>query len=413
MRWLPLWRQPGVIRADVLAGLTGAIVVLPQGVAFATLAGMPPAYGLYAAMVPCMVAALFGSSRLMVTGPANAISLTTMALVAPLAVVGSPEYVGLVLTLTFMVGALQLLLGLCKVGKWVDLVPHAVIAGFTAGAAILIVNSQVGTLLGLDLPRGLSVMGTVEQLFTTDQSVQWLPMAAAGATLAIYVAAQRYSRWAPAILVAVLGGTALTWALAGLTGAEPRVVDKLPGAFPPLSMPDWRHVPSLVVPALVMTLLAVTEAMAIAKMIARRANEALDGNQELMGQGLANLSGAFFSAYPASGSFNRSGLNVAAGARTPLSAVSAAVLLVVILVLVAPWIRWLPLAVIAGLLVVVAWGLINLREIRHLWQDEPIDRGSLIVTFIGTVTFSLEWAILLGLATAWLSRLAVKLHRGR
>jgi sulfate permease, SulP family len=413
MRWLPLWRQPGVVRADVLAGLTGAIVVLPQGVAFATLAGMPPAYGLYAAMVPCMVAALFGSSRLMVTGPANAISLTTMALVAPLAVVGSQEYVGLVLTLTFMVGALQLLLGLCKVGKWVDLVPHAVIAGFTAGAAILIVNSQVGTLLGLDLPRGLSVMGTVEQLFTTDQSVQWLPMAAAGATLAIYVAAQRYSRWAPAILVAVLGGTALTWALAGLTGAEPRVVDKLPGAFPPLSMPDWRHVPSLVVPALVMTLLAVTEAMAIAKMIARRANEALDGNQELMGQGLANLSGAFFSAYPASGSFNRSGLNVAAGARTPLSAVSAAVLLVAILVLVAPWIRWLPLAVIAGLLVVVAWGLINLREIRHLWQDEPIDRGSLIVTFIGTVTFSLEWAILLGLATAWLSRLAVKLRRGR
>ena len=159
---MPQWRQPGVLRADLLAGLTGAIVVLPQGVAFATLAGMPPQYGLYAAMVPCIVAALFGSSRLMVTGPANAISLTTMALGAPLAVIGSPDYVGLVLTLTFMVGVLQLLLGLVRVGGWVEKVPHSVVAGFTAGAAVLIVNSQVGTLLGLPLARGLTVASTLQ-----------------------------------------------------------------------------------------------------------------------------------------------------------------------------------------------------------------------------------------------------------
>ena len=120
LRWRDEWRQPGALRADLLAGLTGAVVVLPQGVAFATLAGMPPQYGLYAAMVPCIVAALFGSSRLMVTGPANAISLTTMALMAPLAVVGSERYVELVLTLTFLVGALQLLLGLARAGSIVD-----------------------------------------------------------------------------------------------------------------------------------------------------------------------------------------------------------------------------------------------------------------------------------------------------
>lgn len=403
-RWLPLWQQKEVLRADLLAGFIGAIVVLPQGVAFATLAGMPPAYGLYAAMVPCVVAALFGSSRLMVTGPANAISLTTMALVAPLAVVGSPQYVGLVLTLTFMVGMLQLLLGFVRVGKWVDLVPHSVIAGFTSGAAILIVNSQVGTILGLDLARGLSVVQTTQAVIATEQSIQILPVTAVIATVLIHSAAQRYSRWTPPILLAVVGGTAVTWAVARLTGTLPSSVQELPGAFPPLSMPDLRQVPSLVLPALVMTLLAVTEAMAIAKMIARRGNEPFDGNQELVGQGLANLTGSFFSSYPASGSFNRSGLNVAAGARTPLAAVLAAVLLVVILLFVAPWIRWLPLAVIAGLLVLVAWGLINLREIRHLWRDEPVDRLSLIVTFFGTVAISLEWAILIGLATAYLSR---------
>jgi SulP family sulfate permease len=136
-------------------------------------------------------------------------------------------------------------------------------------------------------------------------------------------------------------------------------------------MPNLRQMPSLVLPALVITLLAVTEAMAIGKMVARRAHEPFDANQELVGQGLANLSGSFFSSYPASGSFNRSGLNVAAGARTPLAAVMAAVLLVVILLFVSPWIRWLPLAVIAGLLVLVAWGLINLREIRNLGETSP------------------------------------------
>ena len=404
LRWLPQWRQKDVLRADLLAGLTGAIVVLPQGVAFATLAGMPPAYGLYAAMMPCVIAALFGSSRLMVTGPANAISLTTMALVAPLAAVGSSQYVGLVLTLTFVVGALQLLLGMARVGKWVELVPHAVIAGFTAGAAVLIVNSQVGTLLGLDLPRGLSVAQTLRVVFTTGQSSQALPVIAARATILINLAALRRSRWIPPILMAVIGGTAITWLAAGLLGAQPATVEALPGALPPLSLPDLRQVPNLVLPALVMTLLAVTEAMAIAKAFARRANEPFDGNQELVGQGLANLTGSFFSSYPASGSFNRSGVNVAAGARTPLAAVSAAVLLIVILSFVAPWARWLPLAVIGGLLVVVAWGLVNPREIRHLWKHEPVDRLPMVVTFAGTVTLSLEWAILLVLATAWVSR---------
>ena len=202
----------------------------------------------------------------------------------------------------------------------------------------------------------------------------------------------------------MIGGTGVTWLAAGLLGAQPLTVQALPGALPPLSMPDLTQVPDLVLPALVMTLLAVTEAMAIAKAVARRAKEPFDGNQELVGQGLANLTGSFFSAYPASGSFNRSGVNVAAGARTPLAAVSAAVLLVVILSLVAPWARWLPLAVIAGLLVVVAWGLVNVREVQHLWQEERLDRLPMVATFVGTVTLSLEWAILLGLTLVWLFR---------
>ena len=408
MRWAPEWRQPGTVRADLLAGLTGAVVVLPQGMAFATLAGLPPQYGLYAAMLPCIVAALFGSSRLMVTGPANAISLTTMALIAPLAAVGSPDYVRLVLTLTFLVGAMQLLLGLARVGAIVDKVPHSVIVGFTAGAAVLIVNSQLGALLGLGLPRGTSVLTNLQSAALQLGAVQWPNIVAAGATVAMAVLWRPLNRYLPAMLVAVIAGTLVAHALAAWMPQWPELatVQALPGALPPLSLPDLSidTVRSLFGATLVMTLLGLTEAVAIAKSVARRYGDTLDGNREFIGQGLANLAGAFTSALPASGSFNRSGVNLEAGARTPLAAVFAAVLLVLILFFVAPWARWLPLAVIAGLLLVVAWGLIDGREIARLWREEPIERVPLAVTLLGTVTLSLEWAILLGITSALIAR---------
>ena len=408
MRWAPEWRQPGTVRADLLAGLTGAVVVLPQGMAFATLAGLPPQYGLYAAMLPCIVAALFGSSRLMVTGPANAISLTTMALIAPLAAVGSPDYLRLVLTLTFLVGAMQLMLGLARVGAIVDKVPHSVIVGFTAGAAVLIVNSQLGALLGLTLPRGTSVLTNLHAAATQLGAVQLASVVAAAATVLTAVLWRPLNRYLPAMLVAVVVGTLVAHGVAAWLPEWPRLatVQPLPGALPPLSLPDLSidTVRSLFGATLVMTLLGLTEAVAIAKTVARRYGDTLDGNREFIGQGLANLAGAFTSALPASGSFNRSGVNVEAGARTPLAAVFAAVLLVLILFFVAPWARWLPLPVIAGLLLVVAWGLIDGREIVRLWREEPVERVPLAVTLIGTVTLSLEWAILLGITSALIAR---------
>ena len=407
MRWAPVWREPGALRADLLAGLTGAVVVLPQGVAFATLAGLPPQYGLYAAMLPCIVAAVFGSSRLMVTGPANAISLTTVALIGPLAAVGSPQYVTLVLTLTFLVGFMQLLLGFAKVGAMVDKVPHSVVVGFTAGAAILIVNSQIGPLLAITLPGG-SVYANVVAAVSRIGETQLLALLAGLSTIALAVLARPFNRYVPAMLVAVVGGTLTAMALAALRPHWPALatVPALPSALPPFSTPDLsvETVRSLFGATLVMTLLALTEAAAIARAVARRHGDTLDGNQEFIGQGLANLAGAFFSAYPASGSFNRSGVNAEAGARTPLAAVSAALFLVLILSFVGPLARYLPLAVIAGLLFVVAWGLFDWREMRRIWQQDRHERVPLLVTLMATVTLSLEWAILLGITSALIAR---------
>ena len=400
--WLPLLRDKTVVRADVLAGLTGAIVVLPQGVAFATLAGMPPAFGLYAAMIPCVIAALFGSSRVMVTGPANAISLTVLDIIAPLAAPESPRYIELVITLAFMVGVWQLLLGFARAGKLINFVSHTVIVGFTAGAAVLIVNSQIRNFFGIDITRGASVWQTVQQFLAHVGDVKPMPVLVGVLTLLAAILWQPLNRKVPAMLVAVVVGSVAAAIARSIDPAYAiRTVDALPGAVPPLSLPDFSlaTLQSLLVPSIAMTLLALAEAVSIAQALAIRRKEKLDGNQEFFGQGLANVIGSFFSAYPASGSFNRSGVNVAAGAVTPFSAIMASVFLVAILVFVAPLARFLPLAAVAAILFLVAWNLVDKREIAHLLHDK-YERITLLATFFATLLMPLEWSILLGVAVS-------------
>ncbi len=409
-RWLPEYQQPGVVRADLLAGLTGAIVVLPQGIAFALLAGMPPHYGLYAAMVPCIIAALFGSSRLMVTGPANAISLTTMALIAPLAIPESEHYVVLVLTLSFLIGVIQIALGLGGAGKWVEKVPHSVIVGFTAGAAVLIINSQVGTLLGIEIARGTSVLNTIQQTIVAIYQGQWRPQVLflVLITLVTMRLWKPLNRWIPAMLIAVIAGSiallVLEYYFTEFSGI--RKVSAIPGALPPLSYPvlSLEHLQLLFGPVLVMTLLASTEAMAIARAMALKRNDSFDANQEFIGQGLANVGGSFFSAYPSSGSFNRSGVNLAANAQTPLAAICAAVFLLVILIFISPLAEYLPYAVIAALLLAVAWNLIDLRQIRHEFRSGAQEWIPMVITGLGTITISLEWAVLAGICSAAIAK---------
>jgi sulfate permease, SulP family len=204
------------------------------------------------------------------------------------------------------------------------------------------------------------------------------------------------------------GGALAAWLIARFVPQWPPLatVSALPGALPPLSVPDLSldTVRALFGATLVMTLLGLTEAVAIARSVATKYGDRLDGSQEFIGQGLANLAGSFFSSYPASGSFNRSGVNVVSGARTPFAAVCAALFLVALLFFVAPLARYLPFAVIAGLLFMVAWGLIDRREIVRIWREEPVARWPMLVTFVATVTLSLEWAILLGITVALLAQ---------
>lgn len=414
MPWLQWWPQVNrsTLRADLIAGLVSAIVVVPQGVAFATLAGLPPQYGLYLAMIPAVVAALWGSSWHAVSGPTTAVSLFVFATLAPLATPGSAQYVQLALTLSFMSGAIMLVLGLARLGTVVNFISHTVVVGFTAGAGFLIAASQLRNFFGLEIARGQSFFATVWAFVTQVAEVRPFVVLVAGITLAAGLLARRLWTRVPYMIVALVVGTLAGVALNALLGAERTgisMVGALPSPIPPLSLPDLSlgTLSQLAGIAIAVTILSLTEAISIARAIALRSGQRIDGNQEFIGQGLANIAASFFSGYPSSASFNRSGLNYEAGARTPLAAIFSAPLLVLLLIAIAPLVAYIPLAVMAAILFLVAWGLIDRHAIEAIRRSSAAESWVLAITFIATLTLNLEIAILTGV----LASLIVYLNR--
>ncbi len=384
-----------------MAGLTGALIVLPQGVAFATIAGLPPQYGLYAAMVPAIVAAMFGSSWHMVSGPTTAISIALFAALQDMAEPGTDQYIRLALTLTFLVGLYQWVLGLARMGTLVNFISHTVVIGFTAGAAMLIAGSQISKFFGVSITRGTPFFEIIQQFLVQVGDINPFVTAVGIATLASGILARRYIPKFPYMIVAMIVGSVVATFVNIRFGGEAetgiKTVGALPSGLPPLSAPDFSlsALQQTALPALVITMLALTEAVSISRAIATRSEQLVDGNQEFVGQGLSNILGSFFSAYTVSGSFNRSGVNYEAGARTPLATVFASVLLVIILLFVAPLAVYLPTAAMAGILFLVAWGLIDFHHIKSIWQTSKPETAILWVTLVGTL-INLERGIFLG-----------------
>jgi SulP family sulfate permease len=399
LRWWPQVDR-GTLKDDALAGLSGALIVLPQGVAFATIAGMPPEYGLYAAMVPAVIAALFGSSWHLVSGPTTAISIAVFAAMSHLAEPGSPEYIGMVLTLTMLVGVFQLALGLARMGALVNFISHTVVIGFTAGAAVLIAASQVRNFFGIAIPRGTPFYEILRQFIVQLGDINPYVTAVGAVTLATGIAMRRFVPKFPYMIAAMILGGLAALALDAVFGNSVTgiaTVGALPSHLPPLSMPDFSGgtLRKTLVPALVITMLALTEAVSIARAIAVRSEQRIDGNQEFIGQGLSNIVGTFFSAYASSGSFNRSGVNFEAGARTPLASVFASIALALVVLLVAPLAAYLPTAAMAGILFLVAWGLIDFHHIRSIWRTSKQETAVMWITLVGTL-INLEAGILAG-----------------
>ncbi|MBI4191672.1 MAG: SulP family inorganic anion transporter [Betaproteobacteria bacterium] len=384
-----------------MAGLVGAVIVLPQGVAFATLAGMPPQYGLYAAMVPAVIAALFGSSWHLISGPTNAISIVVFASMSVVAEPGSAGYIKLVLTLTLLTGVLQLAMGLARMGALVNFISHTVVIGFTAGAALLIFAAQLGNSFGVPIAHSASFAETLHQFIVHFDDISLYVTAVSAVTLLSAMVVRRYWPKFPYMIVAMLAGSAFAAALNARFGAATTgitTLGALPQALPLLSAPDlsFDAIRKTLPIALAVTILGLTEAISIARAIAVKSGQRIDGTQEFIGQGLSNLVGSFFSSYASSGSFNRSGVNYEAGAKTPLSAVAAAVLLVPLLALVAPLAAYLPHAVMAAILFIVAWGLIDLHHIVNILRTSRREAAVLLVTFFAALFAELEFAIYAG-----------------
>ncbi len=391
----------GNINKDLIAGLVGAIIVLPQGVAFATIAGMPPEYGLYAAIVPAIIAALWGSSWHLISGPTTAISLVIFSIVSPMAQVGSPEYIKYVLTITFLVGIIQLFMGWMKTGKLLNFISHTVVIGFTAGASILIAANQIKNFFGIKVAQGSSFYETMHIFFSEIDQINKFVFAVAITTLLIGILIKK--RWPkfPYMIPAMLVGSLLGYFLNQKYGVDVtgiKTVGALPRVLPPFSTPsfDLVTIKKLASPALAITMLALTEAVAISKAVALRSGQKINGNQEVIGQGMSNLIGSFFSAYPASGSFNRTGLNFESGGRTPLAAIFGAVFLSIIILFVAPLAAFLPTAVMAAVLFLVAWGLIDFHHIKSIIKASRSETILLAVTLLSTLFIELEFAIFVG-----------------
>lgn len=395
------WRDRitrATMRADLLAGLVGALLVLPQGVAFATLAGMPPEYGLYGAMLPAVVGALWGSSSHLVSGPTNATSLMVFATLGALAAPFSPDYIRLVLTLNLMIGVFKLGLGLARLGALVNFISTTVIVGFTAGAGLLIIAAQLRNFFGLAVAQEASFAGAVTTFVTHIGAIDGWTAVVGTVTLVASLAARRLARRIPYLLTGMIVGSVFAYMLARAGVARVATIGALPSPFPGLSLPDfsagtWR---TLAPAALALTLIGLTEAVSSARAVAARSGERIDGNQEFIGQGLANIAGAFTSSYPTSGSFNRTGANFEAGARTPLAAIFSAGFLVLILVFVSPLAAYLPLATMAALLFLVAWSLVDFPTIRATIRASGSETLVLAVTFLSVLSLQLEFAILVG-----------------
>ncbi len=381
----------------MIAGITGAFIVLPQGVSFAMIAGLPPEYGLYTAIIPPIIAALFGSSMHLVSGPTTAISIIVFSTLTHFADPSAPEYIKLALTLTFMAGVFQLAFGLARLGTLINFVSHSVIVGFTAGAAFLIATGQLKHALGIPIPNGSSFLTSWAIILKLSGQINPYDLSIALVTFVCAAGLKIFRpRW-PGLLLALIIGSGLSFFLDGEANGV-RLLGKLSGALPTLSSPDFTldTLRMLAPGALAIALLGLIEALSIARSITVFSEQHINGNQEFIGQGLSNIAGSFFSAYASSGSFTRSGVNYDAGAITPLASIFSALFLALIIVLIAPLTAWLPLSAMGGVILVVAVKLIDVKHIREIFQSSRSETFVLAATFLGTLFFEIEFAIYTG-----------------
>lgn len=396
LSWLPRQTRASIGR-DLLVGLSGAILALPQSIAYALIAGLPPEYGLYAAIVPVLIACLWGSSWHLICGPTAAISIVLYASISPLAVPASEDYITLILLLTLLAGIFQWLLGMLRFGALVNFVSHSVVLGFTLGAAAVIALGQLPNLMGLDLPNQATALNSLTQLLEHLDGVDRPSLLLGLGTLAMGIALKLLApRW-PSLLLSLVLSALVVWLLPGVFGHVQRV-SAFVGRLPPWSpVPlDLELILRLLPSAVAVGMLGLVTSLSIARSLSARSEQLLDANQEIRAQGLSNIVGALFSGYLSSGSFTRSGLSYEAGARSPLAGVFSALWVALFAVGGAGLIAHIPIPAMAGSILLICWGLVDHRGIRALFRVSRAEFVVMSLTCLATLLLELQTAIYAG-----------------
>jgi len=397
--WLPNYQKQN-LHGDITAGITVAVMLIPQGMAYAMLAGLPPIIGLYASIVPLLIYALFGTSRQLAVGPVAIVSLMTAAGIGSLVNGASIEtYIAYAILLALMVGIIQLAMGIAKAGFIVSFLSHPVISGFTSAAALIIGFSQLKHLLGLDIARSHHIHEIAFNAIQQWEQTHLITLAIGLGSILLLTLLKRWKPMFPGALAVVVLSTLTVWGF-DLHEHGVKIVGDVPAGLPSPQLPvfDLEIISALLPTAIAISLISFMESISVAKAFARRNRYDVNPNQELIGLGLANIAGSFFKAYPVTGGFSRTAVNGQAGAKTPLASLITASVIAIVLVFFTPLFYYLPKSVLAAIIMVAVFGLIDWKEAKHLFHLKRSDFVALLVTFFATLTLGIEQGILIGVA---------------
>ena len=412
--WLRNYRRDW-LTGDFTAGLIVTVMLIPQSLAYAMLAGLPPEIGLYASILPLFAYALLGSSMTLAVGPVAVASLMTASSIAPLASAGSPEYLSMAVMLALLSGAMLMLAGLLRLGFLAWFLSHPVISGFISGSAVLIAIGQLKYILGIQF-SSTGVLSTVTGLIAHASEANAVTTAIGVSALVFLFIARRWlagwlkktglsaktadllTKLAP--MAAVIVSTAVVAILRLDDSAHVSIVGKVPAGLPSLSitLPGWELLNALWLPALLISLVGFVESVSVAQSLAMKRGERIQPDRELLGIGAANLASAITGGFPVTGGFARSVVNFSAGARTPAAGVISAVMMAIVLAGLTSWFHYLPHAVLAATIIIAVLALIDLHTLEEAWHYDKADATALLLTFFGVIIFGVEEGIVIGVA---------------
>lgn len=405
LAWLPMLDRE-TVRADIIAGIIAGVLILPQAIALATLAELPPEIGLYTAIFPVVICALFGSSWHALAGPNTSLSVMVAMVIGGYATQGTPDFVMYTITLTFIVGVVQLGVGFLRLGGIFNYFSHTVMFAIVTGVGIIIIVQQLGNFLGLTVNSGEPVEDTLYNILHSVPYANWYAAGLGLLTVATGVLVKRFRRHWPHLIIAVIVGLTGSFVLDMMVGSAVADVDKL-GYLSlsaiPLSAPDfspnnfYEAAEGLMMGGFMIAFLGMMQTVVIARAIAIKSGQHVDINQEVIGNALSNIAGSFLSCYPSCGSFNRSAANFDSGGRTPLTGIISALALVVLVIFAAPLLAHLPMSVVAGVLFLVGWGLIDIKAIGKLLRIRGEGRVVFLLTVFAAVYGGLEWGVMFGI----------------